>query len=45
LENAVASLKKGADAYLMKPVNPSGLLRVIEENLRERSKNCLRCKP
>ena len=38
LENAVASLKKGADAYLMKPVNPLNLLRVINEKLDERSK-------
>jgi len=37
LENAVASLKKGADAYLMKPVNPSSLLKVINEKLSERS--------
>ena len=38
LENAVASLKKGADAYLMKPVNPSRLLEVIDKKLSERSK-------
>ena len=37
LENAVASLKRGADAYLMKPVNPSSLLKVINEKLSERS--------
>ena len=38
LENAVASLKKGADAYLTKPVNPSRLLEVIDKKLSERSK-------
>lgn len=38
LENAVISLKKGADAYLMKPVNPSSLLKVIDEKINERSK-------
>ena len=37
LENAVASLKKGADAYLMKPVNPSNLLKVIDEKMNERA--------
>jgi len=37
LENAVASLKKGADAYLMKPTNPSSLLEVINEKLSERA--------
>jgi len=42
LENAVASLKRGADAYLMKPVNPSSLLKVMNEKLSERSNNRLR---
>jgi len=37
LENAVASLKRGADAYLMKPVNPSILLKVIKEKMVDRS--------
>ncbi len=36
LENAIASLKYGADAYIMKPVNPYELLRIAEEKLRER---------
>lgn len=38
LENAVASLKKGADAYLMKPMNPVSLLKVIDEKMNERSR-------
>ena len=43
LENAVASLKKGADAYLMKPVNPASLLKIITEKMNERArKNKLR---
>jgi len=36
LENAVRALNLGADAYLMKPINPKELLKVIEERLRER---------
>ncbi|MEM2989084.1 MAG: response regulator, partial [Candidatus Bathyarchaeia archaeon] len=35
LENAVKALNLGADAYLMKPINPKELLKVIEEKLRE----------
>ncbi len=35
LENAVESLNKGADAYLMKPVNPDKLLEVVQEKLVE----------
>lgn len=35
LDNAVQALNLGADAYLMKPVNPEELLRVVEEKLRE----------
>jgi len=37
LENAVASVNLGADAYLLKPVNPKDLLRVVEEKLREQA--------
>ncbi|MEM4245983.1 MAG: response regulator [Candidatus Bathyarchaeia archaeon] len=37
LENAVKSLNLGADAFLMKPVNPKELLKVVEEKLREQS--------
>jgi len=35
LDNAVQALNLGADAYLMKPVNPEELLKVVEEKLRE----------
>lgn len=35
LDNAVQALNLGADAYLMKPVNPEELLRVVEEKLKE----------
>ena len=35
LKNAVESLNLGADAYLMKPVKPEELLRVVEEKLKE----------
>ena len=33
LQNAVTAINKGVDAYLIKPVNPDELLRVIKENL------------
>jgi DNA-binding response OmpR family regulator len=33
LDNAIEALNLGADAYLMKPVNPKDLLKVIEEQL------------
>jgi len=36
LENAVESLKRGADTYIMKPVNPQRLLIIVEEKLRNR---------
>jgi len=35
LENAVESLNLGADGYIIKPVKPEELLRVVEEKLRE----------
>ena len=35
LENAVEALNQGADAYIMKPVDPPRLLEVVEEKLRE----------
>jgi ActR/RegA family two-component response regulator len=31
LENAVQAINEGADAYLMKPLNPSDLLAKIRE--------------
>jgi two-component system response regulator HydG len=35
LENAVEALNLGANAYVMKPVNPRKLLALIEEKLEE----------
>jgi len=35
LENAVEAVNLGADAYIIKPVNPEELLKVVEEKLRE----------
>ena len=35
LENAVKSVNHGADAYIMKPVNPDQLLSAIEEKLKQ----------
>ena len=37
LENAVEALNMGADAYIMKPVNPDKLLALIEEKLKKQS--------
>jgi len=37
LENAVEALNMGADAYVMKPVNPEKLLALIEEKLKKQS--------
>jgi len=34
LENAVEALNLGADAYVMKPVDPENLLMVINEKLK-----------
>jgi len=34
LENAVEALNLGADAYVMKPVDPENLLKVINEKLK-----------
>jgi len=39
LENAVRSLNLGADAYLMKPVDPEELSRVMEEKLKIREES------
>ncbi|MFQ6073621.1 MAG: response regulator [Candidatus Bathyarchaeia archaeon] len=35
LENAIKSLNHGADAYIIKPVNPEKLLTLIKEKLKE----------
>jgi DNA-binding NtrC family response regulator len=37
LENAVEALNLGADAYVMKPIDPEKLLAVIEEKLEEQN--------
>ncbi len=38
LDNAVKSLNLGADAYIMKPINPAELIKVIQEKLKEQEK-------
>jgi len=38
LQNAVAAINKGVDAYLIKPVNVNELLRVIKEQLEKQKK-------
>ncbi len=35
LTNTVESLNSGADAYVVKPIDPGGLLRIIEEKLED----------
>jgi two-component system response regulator HydG len=35
LENAVEALNQGADAYLIKPVHPEQLIKVLNEKLRQ----------
>lgn len=37
LQYAVKALNLGADAYVLKPVNPKELLKLVEEKLREQS--------
>ena len=37
LENAIESLNKGADAYIIKPVKPEKLLALIKEQLEKQS--------
>ncbi|MFX1598727.1 MAG: response regulator [Promethearchaeota archaeon] len=38
LENAVEALNLGADAYIMKPVDPENLLEIVNEKLKEQRK-------
>ena len=38
LENAVEALNLGADAYIMKPVDPENLLNVINEKMKAQRK-------
>jgi DNA-binding NtrC family response regulator len=35
LQNAVTAINKGVNAYLIKPVNPSELLRVVKDQLEK----------
>ena len=35
LQNAVSAINKGVDAYLIKPVNPAELLRIVKEHLEK----------
>jgi len=35
LENTIGSLNRGADGYLVKPIDPPKLLKIIEEKLKE----------
>jgi len=37
INNAVEALNLGADAYIMKPVDPENLLKIINEKLRAQS--------
>jgi len=39
LDNAVECLNHGANAYLMKPVAPENLIKLVEEKLAEQAKN------
>jgi DNA-binding response OmpR family regulator len=38
MDNGIKALNSGADAYLVKPVEPTELLKVLKEKLEERSK-------
>lgn len=38
LENSVKSLNEGADAYILKPVDPKKLLEVVKEKLDEQER-------
>jgi len=38
MDNGIKALTAGADAYLVKPVEPTELLRIIKEKFEERSK-------
>ena len=38
LQNAITSLNLGADAYVLKPVSPKELLKIVEEKLTEQSR-------
>jgi DNA-binding NtrC family response regulator len=37
MKNAIKALNEGADAYIMKPVNPEKFLKTIEEKLQQQA--------
>ena len=37
-ENAIRAVNQGADAYVVKPVNPQELIKIVEEKLKEQEK-------
>jgi len=39
MENGAKALERGADAYLVKPVKPEDLLRILEEKFKEYEKS------
>ncbi len=39
LDNAIKAVNLGADAYLMKPVNPQELLRIVDEQLTQQQED------
>ena len=41
LENAIEAVNKGADAYLVKPLNPEELLKTINQQLEDYHKEIL----
>jgi len=43
MDNGIKALTAGADAYLVKPVEPTELLKIIKEKFNEQSK--LKIKP
>lgn len=38
MDNGIKALNSGADAYLVKPVEPTELLKILKEKFEERSK-------
>jgi DNA-binding NtrC family response regulator len=38
LQNAITSVNLGADAYILKPVNPNELLKVVDQKLTEQAR-------
>jgi DNA-binding response OmpR family regulator len=38
LENAIESITQGVDAYLLKPIEPSEFLKIVEGKLKDKEK-------